>query len=216
MLCIYPHTGLDTWLIAPFYDAKNLFFPLKRDWFIETVMHLWLKYLIVAISLGILGLYLLSFKKSLKEVEWLTKNRRAFLWTFIGMVIGTTAISILKHLSDHSCPWDLAMYGGSQPYIELFHALPLGATPGHCFPGGHASAGFSLMAIYFGFKDTRPNLAKTALYTGLVLGLVMGWGQMMRGAHFMSHNLWTAWDIWMLLLALYLLYPPQRSRPMPD
>ncbi len=206
MVLIYPHTYLDAWLIAPFYDAQQLAFPLKNDWFIETVMHLWLKYLVIAISLVFLGLFILGFIKNAQD--WIKKNQRAFVWTFIAMLASTTLISILKHMSNHSCPWDLTMFGGRQPYLALFEALPVGAKPGHCFPGGHASAGFSLMAIYFGFRDNQPILAKTALCVGLLLGLVMGWGQMMRGAHFMSHNLWTGLIVWLFLLALYLLWSP--------
>ncbi|MBA3695600.1 MAG: phosphatase PAP2 family protein [Methylotenera sp.] len=212
MIFIYPHTNLDAWLIAPFYDTQLASFPLKRNWLIETVMHLGFKYVVMVISLIFLGLFLFGFVKNNSPL-WVRKYHRAFIWTFISMVISTTAISILKHMSNHSCPWDLTMYGGSQPYLALFDALPIGAKPGHCFPGGHASAGFSLMAIYFGFRDTQPTLAKTALYAGLIAGLVMGWGQMMRGAHFMSHNLWTGLIVWMLLLALYLLWSPQSKNP---
>jgi membrane-associated PAP2 superfamily phosphatase len=54
-----------------------------------------------------------------------------------------------------------------------------------------------------------PKLAKVGLILGLILGFAMGWGQMMRGAHFMSHNLWTAWVVWVLLLAQYLLWSPK-------
>lgn len=208
MVWVYPNTQLDALLIAPYFDPQLSGFPLKRDWFIDTVMHLGLKYIVVAISLIFLSLFLLSFVK--KDHEWQKTYRRSFIWTFVGMVISTAAISILKHYSNHSCPWDLTMYGGTQPYLDLFEALPIGAKPGHCFPGGHASAGFSLMAIYFAYRDSKPNLAKTALITGMISGLVMGWGQMMRGAHFMSHNLWTAWVVWMLLLVLYMLWQPQK------
>ena len=206
MVFIYPHTHLDAWLIAPFYDTQLPGFPLKRNWFVETVMHLGFKYVVIMISLIFLSLFLLGFVKN--KPVWIKQYQRAFIWTFIGMVISTTAISFIKHMSNHSCPWDLTMYGGHQPYLQLFQALPSGAKPGHCFPGGHASAGFSLMAIYFGFRNIRPLIARTALYAGLIAGLVMGWGQMMRGAHFMSHNLWTGWVVWMLLLLIYLLWSP--------
>lgn len=209
MVWVYPHTQLDFTLIAPYFDAQQHGFPLKRDWFIETVMHLWFKYIVVAISLVFLSLFVLSFAKK-NTSNWIGKNRRSFIWTFIGMVIGTAAISFLKSISNHACPWDLTLYGGAQPYLELFEALPVGAKAGHCFPGGHASAGFSLMAIYFAYRDTQPKFARIALITGLLAGTVMGWGQMMRGAHFLSHNLWTAWVVWMLLLVIYLLWQPQK------
>jgi membrane-associated PAP2 superfamily phosphatase len=209
MVWVYPQTHLDFSLIAPYFDAQLHGFPLKRDWFIETVMHQWFKYIVVAISLVFLGLFVLSFAKR-NSGNWIGKYRRSFIWTFVAMVISTAAISFLKSISNHACPWDLTLYGGTQPYLALFEPLPAGAEPGHCFPGGHASAGFSLMAIYFAYRDSQPKFARIALITGLLAGMGMGWGQMMRGAHFLSHNLWTAWVVWMLLLLLYLLWQPQK------
>ncbi len=34
----------------------------------------------------------------------------------------------------------------------------------------------------------------------------MGWAQMMRGAHFLSHTLWTGWIIWGLNVMAYALF----------
>jgi membrane-associated PAP2 superfamily phosphatase len=212
---LYPSTGLDTLLIKPFYDSHVLAFPLKEDVFLVKVMHQGLKNLMIVISLMMLGLWFFGLKilksasPSKNSNSWIQTYHRQFLWVFVAMVISTSIISILKHISNHACPWDLLFYGGTQPLIPLFGNLPIGAVPGHCFPGGHASGGFALIAIYFGFRDSLPKLAKVGLILGLVLGFAMGWGQMMRGAHFMSHNLWTAWVVWVILLAQYLLWPPK-------
>jgi membrane-associated PAP2 superfamily phosphatase len=212
---VYPCTGLDASLIHPFYDAHALMFPLKNDSFLENVMHKGLRNLMIVISLMVLGLWIFGLKiwcsvsKNLNDSQWLKVYHRQFLWIFIAMVISTSTISVLKHLSIHSCPWDIKAYGGTELWIPLFGNLPTGAKSGHCFPGGHASGGFALIAIYFGFRDSLPKLAKAGLILGLVFGFAMGWGQMMRGAHFMSHNLWTAWIVWMLLLAQYLAWSPK-------
>lgn len=215
LIFLYPITGLDAWLIQPFYDAHALNFPLKQNSFLENFMHQGLKSLMISVSLVALGLWLYGFKRSNSvestphHLHWSHVYHRQFLWLFVGMVISTSAISILKHLSNHACPWDLLAYGGTQPLIPLFGNLPIGAIAGHCFPGGHASGGFALMAFYFAFKDSAPKIAKLGLMLGLLFGFAMGWGQMMRGAHFMSHNLWTAWIVWMLLLAQYLVWSPK-------
>lgn len=222
LVLIYPHTGLDAMLISPFYDTKTLTFPLRDHWFLETVMHQFLKNLMVTISLIILGLWALGLKSWSSSItrfqhsfnpqrSWIQAYHRQFLWIFVAMVISTTAISILKHLSNHACPWSLLLYGGTQPLIPLFGALPTGAEPGHCFPGGHASGGFALLAFYFAFRDTEPKFAKIGLLASMFFGFAMSWGQMMRGAHFMSHNLWTIWIVWMILLVQYLVWPPQKS-----
>lgn len=212
---IYPHTGLDTWFIEPFYDAHALAFPLKENGFLENVMHKGLRNLMIVVSLVMLVLWILGLKifdallSRLNTQRCIQRYHGQFLWIFVAMVISTSAISILKHFSIHSCPWNLLPYGGTQPWIQLFELLPDGAKAGHCFPGGHASGGFALMAFYFGFRDTLPKVARLGLILGLILGFAMGWGQMMRGAHFMSHNLWTAWIVWMLLLTQYLVWPPK-------
>jgi membrane-associated PAP2 superfamily phosphatase len=86
--------------------------------------------------------------------------------------------------------------------------LPSGVARGRCFPGGHASAGFALMAFYFAWRDTDATLARWFLGVALVAGMVMGWTQMMRGAHFLSHNIWSAWVVWMYLAVLYHVAPP--------
>jgi membrane-associated PAP2 superfamily phosphatase len=212
---IYPHTNLDVWLLQPFFDEHAQGFPLKTDGFLESVMHKGLRNLMIVVSFMILIFWILGLKvgnfviKTQSDIHWSKVYHRQFLWIFVAMVISTSVISLLKHWSIHSCPWSLLAYGGTQPWIPLFGTLSAGATPGHCFPGGHASGGFALIAIYFGFRDTLQKLAKIGLILGLVLGFSMGWGQMMRGAHFMSHNLWTAWIVWMLLLVQYIIWSPK-------
>ena len=180
-------------------------------------MHEGLKYLMVVVSLIVLGLWALSLTVSVKllssfhqKFAWIRQFHRQWIWIFVAMLISTTTISVLKHLSNHACPWDLLLYGGTQPYIPLFGPLPIGATAGHCFPGGHASGGFALLAFYFGFRETEPRLAKVGLLAGIIFGFAMGWAQMMRGAHFLSHNLWTMWIVWMILLVQYLLWAPKK------
>ena len=77
-------------------------------------------------------------------------------------------------------------------------------TDGHCFPGGHASTGFALITGYFVYFETDSKRAHFFLISGLILGFSMGWAQMMRGAHFVSHNLWTAWFVWLINFITYI------------
>lgn len=201
LICVYPHLRIDEWLISFFYDPNVHQFTLKRNWFLEVVMHEGLKYLMIMIAVTICCLWLLSFKSHPLE-----RYRNALFMTFLGMIVTTTAVTVLKRFSVHACQWDLSIYGGDQPLLELFESLPMGVSFGHCFPGGHASGGFSLWAFYFFFRDSNPKLAQCGLYAGAIFGFVMGWSQMMRGAHFMSHNLWSAWLVWTILLALHFIF----------
>jgi membrane-associated PAP2 superfamily phosphatase len=40
------------------------------------------------------------------------------------------------------------------------------------------------------------------LIAAVVCGLVLGLAQQWRGAHYMSHTLWTAWVCWSVALAI--------------
>ena len=202
LIFIYPKTGLDQQLIAPYFNAINHQFALKHSWFLESVMHSGLKYgLIVLAIITLLASLMGSIYAPLKPY------RARLFWVFIVILVSTSAIAILKSVSMHGCPNDLAQYGGDLPYLQLFESLPNGVAMGKCFPGGHASGGFALMAFYFAFSDVQPKFAKSLLLISIVLGFVMGWTQMMRGEHFLSHNLWSAWLVWAICLACQPFLP---------
>lgn len=197
LLWIYPKTNLDFDLIKPYYDAENKIFSLKNDLFLTQFMHLGLRYFVISIAL--ITLLLAVFGKELKLSALV---RRQLSWSFAGMMLSTLAVSILKSQSMHACPWDLTQFGGGLPYYPMLTSLPTGEVGGHCWPGGHASGGFALMAFFFAFRRTHPIFAYVSLVISLMLGFVMGWGQMIRGAHFLSHSLWSAWVVWLVLLVL--------------
>lgn len=202
MVLVYPHTHLDTRITDLFYDAQLHRFTLKNDPLLAVWMHVRLKWLMVVIALTSLVFALFSYRLSS-----LKAYRLSLWWVFAGMVISTTAVSIFKHYSVHGCPWDIEIYGGSLPLLDLFAALPSGAEAGGCFPAGHPSGGFALMAFYFAFMDIKPRFSVFMLWIGLLMGLLMGVVQIMRGAHFLSHVLWSGWLVWVVLLALYWLWP---------
>ncbi|GAB3550643.1 phosphatase PAP2 family protein [Noviherbaspirillum agri] len=200
---LFNQTSIDHTLIAPYYDAVRHSFPLKHDGFTQSVLYGGEKFAVVAVGTAVLGAFLLSFL-----VPHWTCQRRRLLWLFVGMAGATMLVSIVKHQSPLHCPWDLAEYGGYAPYLGLFDSLPADITPGRCFPSGHASGGFAIFSFYFAFRATHPRVARAALFAGLGLGLLMGWTQMMRGAHFLSHVVWSGWMEWVFLAVLVRLLPP--------
>lgn len=206
MLAVYPQTQLDRLLTDLFFDAQQQVFPLKHHAFLSHWMHLGLKWFMVVIALGCLLLSAASCR-----YPKLRMYGRLFLWVFVGMVAATAAVAILKHFSPHGCPWALGLYGGDLPMLELFAVVPPGVEPGRCFPAGHPSGGFALMAFYFAFMDSNPRFASGMLWLGLAAGLVMGMVQIMRGAHFLSHVLWSGWVVWVTLLILYWAWPPKKT-----
>jgi membrane-associated PAP2 superfamily phosphatase len=127
-------------------------------------------------------------------------------------------IPSLKRLSLTSCPWDLVDFGGIAQHVSHWHLGEADGGPGHCFPSGHAVAAFGFFGIYFAWRGHRPALARGALLATLVLGTAFGVAQMARGAHFVSHTLWSAWLCWAVavgasLVSLTLAKRGGRSRP---
>ena len=114
-------------------------------------------------------------------------------------------IDLMKLASTTSCPWDLAQFGGSAGYLSHWvWGLPDGGS-GHCFPAGHASAGFVFIAGFFAWRRHSPRLARRWLVGALLAGSVLGLSQQLRGAHFASHTLWTAWICWTIAWGMHAL-----------
>ncbi len=74
---------------------------------------------------------------------------------------------------------------------------------GKCWPGGHASTAFSLFAFYFYWNKQHPKFARIALLGTIFFGAALSISQTLRGAHFISHNIWTGLICWLVSLGLY-------------
>jgi membrane-associated PAP2 superfamily phosphatase len=106
------------------------------------------------------------------------------------------SVTLTKGFSQTSCPWDLQAFGGVVPYVSHWNIWMSDGGGGHCFPAGHASTGFAFMASFFALKQAGAKSALRWLILAMIAGFVLGISQQMRGAHFMSHTLWTAWLCW--------------------
>ncbi|GAB6875094.1 phosphatase PAP2 family protein [Halomonas shantousis] len=141
--------------------------------------------------------------------------RRPMTYLFASAALSMLGVSFLKHTISMECPWDLARYGGSAPFIGLFEPRPPAMSDTACFPAGHASAGYAWIALYFFFAATWARWRWAGLGVGLAMGLTFGVAQQLRGAHFLSHDLWTLMVCWTTSFALAHLMLPSRSRHLP-
>ncbi|MBX7229183.1 MAG: phosphatase PAP2 family protein [Burkholderiaceae bacterium] len=111
-------------------------------------------------------------------------------------LIAVSVINALKAISTTSCPWDLQIFGGAYQYVSHWVSWGIGwSGNGHCFPAGHASAGFAFLSGIYTFSQW-PRIAKLWLLVVLITGFIFGFAQQIRGAHFMSHTLWSLWICW--------------------
>lgn len=114
------------------------------------------------------------------------------------VVMGLVLVPLLKRASDTSCPWDLSEFGGRADWVSHWQLGVVDGGPGHCFPSGHAVAAFAFLALYFLWRPYRPGVARWWLSGTLLAGALFGGAQVLRGAHFVSHVLWSGWICWAL------------------
>ena len=170
--------------------GSALGFPLRSNPFMVHVMHEGMRDLswVLVISLFVAIRWPLGFLRRLS-----TGERAQLALTVLASVI---AVSLLKHASHTSCPWDLQEFGGVARYVSHWSWGLDDGGPGGCFPAGHASAAFAYVGGYFVLRRTVPRAAAIWLVAAMAAGLLLGVSQQLRGAHYMSHTFWTAWVCW--------------------
>lgn len=195
LMFIFPVAGsIDLNLSTPWISSEGQFF-LRNDWFLAQLNHRWVKNVVITVYI----IFFLRWCGSFIVKPW-QKFRKVDGYFILLVLMGCGIIGLLKSQSDHACPWNML-----QPTVQGF-MWNMHLKHGHCFPGGHASTGFALMTGFFVYRLQQPKKAYFYLIAGLILGFAFGWAQMMRGAHFLSHNLWTAWMIWALNVISYGLF----------
>ncbi|KTB82624.1 phosphatase PAP2 family protein [Pseudomonas syringae] len=205
VLVLLELTSLDMDIAKRVYDPVSGEFIGRHSHFLEDVLHDRAKQMVMAFgALAIIG-FAASFK-----VERLIPWRRELGCLVLSMALSTAFVTPLKVVTSVQCPWSLKEFGGQETYSELLSPRPDTDKPGRCWPGGHAATGFTLFALFFMLRDRRPRLAKAGLALAFGLGSIFSIGRMLQGAHFFSHNIWTAVFCWLICLGVYyfVLYRP--------
>ncbi|MFM8901677.1 MAG: phosphatase PAP2 family protein [Burkholderiales bacterium] len=132
-----------------------------------------------------------------------TRSQRG--WMLVAVLLCIALVPMLKQFSVSSCPWDLREFGGVAAYVSHWDAILQGLRdggPGRCFPSGHAVAAFGFLPVYFALRRHERQRARGWWWAIVFLGLLYGTAQLVRGAHYVSHTLWSAWSCWTLALCL--------------
>lgn len=187
-----------------FYDFSAARWIGKGEWWAGDFLHTGGRNLVRA--LGVFGLLALgaSYARPL-AARWpaLVEHRRSIAYFAACMALVPLLVGGLKQLTNVDCPWDLARYGGTRPFVHIFEDRPDSLPQAACFPGAHSSSGFALLCLYFLGLPRNRRLALTGLAAGIGLGATFSFAQQARGAHFLSHDLWSAFIAWGICLALY-------------
>ncbi len=202
---IFEFTAIDVSLANHFYDFTTQQWPHKNSGWASQLIHEYGRRMIVALFLINLVALLLTWLRS-----GMKPYRRPAAYMALVLIFAPLIVSSGKHISNVDCPWDLNIYGGDRPHILLFQDRPDDLPATQCFPGGHSSSGFALLGLYFLLLKRNTRLAKLGLAIGLGVGSLFAFGQEARGAHFISHDAWSAFICWFTALVIYTVIFRQR------
>jgi membrane-associated PAP2 superfamily phosphatase len=202
---------LDLTIARWFFDDVRRVFPLTNEWLLKTVLHDAARTASAVAALALLGLTGTSWVTSRPRA--VSAHRVALLYVSIATLMAAALVGTFKHFSSHACPWDLAIFGGSAVYHALFGAYSAAPNVDGCFPAAHPLAGYAWLAVGFALYPLSRRRAWQAWLAAFALGTLFGAVQIARGAHFLSHVLWSAWVAWAVNVALLASAPYWRRRP---
>ena len=201
LVLLWDASGWDTAVMHRIAGPEG--FSLKGNWWLQTVLHDTAKKISVLV-------YLLLWLMVLKPMgPFRESTRRQQMAVLLGVTLSLLAVSLIKQVSLTSCPWSLQDFGGTARYVSHWSFGQSDGGGGQCFPGGHASAAFAFWSVCLpGLMSDQVHRQRRGRWVfALVLasGALFGLAQTLRGAHYPSHTLWTAWICWVIGLACYLL-----------
>jgi membrane-associated PAP2 superfamily phosphatase len=187
--------GADLWVMQAIGGSQG--FALRDNWLLSRLLHEGLRQVAVLCYLLLWAWVLWPAGRQRGPLALWTLPRHERLSVALLVTLNLLAVSLIKHHSQTSCPWELQAFGGPARYVSHWALGQSDGGSGHCFPGGHASSAFAFLALCLPWLQAPAgrNRDRTAgwrwLGGVLMAGTVAGVAQTMRGAHYPSHTFWT-------------------------
>lgn len=179
LVLAWEFSGLDLALSRLFGDAHG--FAARDAFWARGLLHDGLRGLWILVW----ALLLLDAGRGAEAPQGPTRReRRQALAVGLGLLLLGPA---LKALSHSSCPWSLAEFGGSVAWVPHWDWRRTDGGPGHCFPSGHGLGAVAFAPVVWVWGRRR---GWWLLLASIALAAL---AQLARGAHFLSHSLWSAW-----------------------
>ena len=193
-------SGLDMTVMHAVASPQG--FPWQHNWWLEHLLHDKARQVAGLFYVGVLAMVWLPLGR-FKDL-----SRRQRLEVCMSVTLSLLLINVLKRLSLSSCPWDLAAFGGLNPYVSHWNWGLSDGGSGRCFPGGHASSAFAFLALSLPWRvspsEQNQRLGARIFWGVLMLGVLFGTVQTLRGAHYPSHTLWTGFLCWSVAVVNHL------------
>ncbi len=199
VIALFELTSLDILVQEKFFILNTNSWILNRDEAIlKFIFYDGIKKLLIIFALVLL-FSLIFFRKK----ELIKNYKKGLIIVILASIIVPLAIGSLKAVSNTPCPKNIEYFGGDYPNIKVFDSYPkefIQNSKIKCWPAGHASGGFALMALFFLFKKRKNQII--ALLFALSIGWSMGTYKMLIGDHFLSHTIITMVIAWLIILIL--------------
>jgi membrane-associated PAP2 superfamily phosphatase len=194
------NSDIDVWIQNHFYNVQThtwLIVKGERPW-LDFILYDGIKKLLIIIYSLLLILLIIAYKN-----KWIKQYRREIIILILSGIFVPMTIVGLKTVTNVPCPRDWQMYGGEYPHVGVLDRYPSDfcqKSKIRCWPAGHASFGFSLLALYFVFRT------KKVQYTALVFALGVAWSmglyKIFKGDHFLSHTIIAMVIGWLIVLLI--------------
>ncbi len=207
MFVMVTSSGFDQRLAGWFYQLQGGQWMLHNFWLTETVLHQGVR----QVNQWVVAL-LLCYWLAQVVTGRRAPSHRALGMLLLSLILCFSSVALLKKYIPMECPWDLQQFGGDKNFVGLFSVRPETMAPNQCFPAGHASIGYGWMALYYFCLVISPAKARLALLGSICLGVVLGFAQQLRGAHFMSHDIATAALCWLIVSFTFRWFYPQLAQ----
>ena len=199
IIALFELSDLDIFIQSFFYNFENKTWLIqKNDATFKLFFYDGIKVALIVFAICILfSLILLGKKKLIQEYK------KGLIIVLLSAIFVPLIIASLKSMTNTPCPCNIEHFNGPYPNIKVFESYPkdfIQQSKAKCWPAGHASGGFALMALFFLFKT--PSNQKKALTFGLAIGWSMGLYKMFIGDHFLSHTIITMLIAWIIILLI--------------
>jgi membrane-associated PAP2 superfamily phosphatase len=233
---MFDMTSIDIAISNLLFDPQTQTFPIDKIHFFEKLTHKWARIIpdwtaeiaLIGALLSViwplanpqkrprLGAFLQRSKVA-PLLRFCAEHRRDFLFVVVAFAVCTGVIHFLKSHTSVYCPIETTLYGGKMPHIEWYENFQLfhEAGSGRCWPGGHASGGFTMLALYFVARRYQRRFSKAILWGSLLLGFIYGTTRVLQGWHYMSHTLWAGIFVWLACLLTALAFYGRARLEMP-
>jgi len=188
---------IDLWVSDLFWDQDHRFFRFQT----LPVLILYQSVQVVSIVLvgGLLTLSVISWRKGGSTLG-LAPRQWFYLLLVLALGPGLVVNLIAKNISGRARPNYVVEFGGDKTFTPAF-VLSDQCDSNCSFVSGHASFGFYFVALALVMRRHR----KKVFVAAVLYGLVIGFGRIMQGGHFLSDVIFAFFFVYFVAQATYYL-----------